>query len=167
MVVMVPSVTMIMPVTMAVAASRVGPAFWIERRLDRHHPSAETRHHRLDHVIAPDAQPFAHELHRQVAVAEVPGNADRRRGIGAGDLGQGFGRSHDLDQVACVEQERVAASQRHSLGQIEQEGRAADAAHADAAPVPLVEVEHHHVMGLSLPRAGGSNRCRAHGQNRK
>jgi hypothetical protein len=35
---------------------RIGPAFGIERRLERDHAGAETLDHRLDHGIAADAE---------------------------------------------------------------------------------------------------------------
>ena len=37
----------------------IGAAFGIERRLDLDHARAKPFHHRLDHVIAADAQAFA------------------------------------------------------------------------------------------------------------
>ena len=43
---------------MGMAAAGIGAAFGIERRLDLDHPRAETFHHFLDDVIAPDAQRF-------------------------------------------------------------------------------------------------------------
>ena len=43
---------------MRMAVAVIGAAFGIERRLDLDHPRAETFHHFLDDVIAPDAQRF-------------------------------------------------------------------------------------------------------------
>src|SRR5262245_64919835 len=51
---------------------RVGAAFGIERRLDLDHARAQPLHHLLYHVIPPDAQTLAHDLRRQMAVAEMP-----------------------------------------------------------------------------------------------
>ena len=63
---------------------RIGAAFGIERRLDLDHARAQPLHHRLDDVVAPDAQALRHDLGRQMAVAEMPGDphqmhADRCR----------------------------------------------------------------------------------------
>ena len=55
----------------------IGAAFGIERRLDLDHAGAQTRHHRLDDVVAADAQRLRHDLRRQMAVAEMPGDADQ------------------------------------------------------------------------------------------
>ena len=55
----------------------IGAAFRIERRLDLDDAGAETLHHLLDDVIAADAQRLRHDLHRQMAIAEMPGDARR------------------------------------------------------------------------------------------
>ena len=49
---------------MTVPATGIGAAFGIERRLDLDDARAETPHHRLDHVIAPDPQALGHDLRR-------------------------------------------------------------------------------------------------------
>ncbi len=69
-----------------VAAAGIGPAFRIERRFDGDDPRAETLHHLLDDMIAPDTQSLAGNLCRQMTVAEMPGEgapdaADRCRGF--------------------------------------------------------------------------------------
>ena len=91
-------VTMIMAMGMIVAGVRVrlmrmamhgagiGAAFGIERRLDLDDARAETPDHRLDHVIAPDAQALGHDLGRQMAIAEMPGDADQMLRIVAADF---------------------------------------------------------------------------------
>jgi hypothetical protein len=60
-----------------VAAAGIGAAFGIERRLDLDYPGAKAFHHRLDDVIAPDPQAFRHDLRRQMAVAEMPGDPNQ------------------------------------------------------------------------------------------
>src|SRR5258708_13368730 len=57
---------------MRVATAGIGAAFGIERPFDLDHAGAETFHHRLDHVIAPDTQPPARVLRRQMPLAEPP-----------------------------------------------------------------------------------------------
>ncbi len=58
---------------------RIGAAFGIERRLERDHAGAETLGHRLDDGIAADAQRLWQYFGRQMAVAEVPGDAGQRQ----------------------------------------------------------------------------------------
>ena len=58
----------------------VGAGLGIEGRADRRHGSAEARDHRLDDVIAADAEPAVEELRREMTIAEVPGDADKVAG---------------------------------------------------------------------------------------
>ena len=80
---------------------RIRAALGIERRLDLDDARAQSLHHRLDDVIAADAQAFRHDLGRQVAVAEVPG-PDPAAGDGVGDgaapaaVGEGVRRDCDI-----------------------------------------------------------------------
>src|SRR5579871_5929801 len=76
----------------------IGAAFGIEGRLDLDHPRAQSFHHRLDHVIAPDAQALGHDLRRQMTIAEMPGHANQMLRIDAADFGQWFGCSDHFDQ---------------------------------------------------------------------
>ena len=93
----------------------------------------------------------------QMAVAEVPGDADQRGGVGGADLGERFGRGDDLDDAAVLELQPVASAQHHRLGQIEQEVEAAHAGHRQAAPIALVVVEHDRIGRLARPGAGGKD----------
>ena len=87
-VMMVMAVRMIVPgvsvllMRMTMRRSGIGAAFGIERRLDLDDARAEPLHHRLDDVVAADAQPFRHDLRRQMAVAEMPGDPDQMMRIG-------------------------------------------------------------------------------------
>ena len=60
-----------------VACARIGAAFGVERRVDLDHPCAQSLCHRLDDVIAPNPQAFCHDLGRQMAVAEMPGETNQ------------------------------------------------------------------------------------------
>jgi hypothetical protein len=102
------------------AAAGVGAALGIERRFDLDHTRPQPLHHRLDNVIAPDAQALGRDLRRQVSVAEMPGDPDQVLRIGTPDLGQWFGRGDHLDQPVIVEHQRVATSQRGCVFQVEQ-----------------------------------------------
>ena len=57
--------------------ARIGPALGIERRLYLDDARAQPLHHRLDDVIAADAQAFRHDLGRQMTIAEMPGDPDQ------------------------------------------------------------------------------------------
>jgi hypothetical protein len=124
------------------AAAGIGAAFGIERSLDLNHARAEPLHHRLDDVIAPDPQAPGRDLGRQMAVAEMPGDADQMLRINPANLDQRLGRGHHLDKAAVVEHQRVAAAQRDGVFEIEQEFKPTRAGHRHPPPVPVVEIEH-------------------------
>src|SRR5882724_1374394 len=127
---------------MGVAAAGIGAAFGIEWRLDLDHARAEPLHHRLDDVIAPDPQALGHDLRRQMAVAEMPGDPNQMVRVGAFYLEQRLRRRHDFDQTSIVEHQRVATAQRDRVLQIEQKFKSARAGHRHPPPVTAVEVEH-------------------------
>ena len=107
--VMMAVVTMIMR-GMIMRRLRIRPALGIERRLDLDDARAQTLHHRLDDVIPADAQAFWHDLGRQMAVAEMPGDANQMQRIGAPDLDQGLGGRDHLDQPSILQHQRIAAA---------------------------------------------------------
>ncbi len=106
---MVMPVTMAVPVIMPVIVAmrrdmlRIGAAFGIERRLDLAHFGAEPARHVGDHMVAANAQLGAHDLRRQMPVAEVPGDADQMLLVARGDLEQGFGRGEDFDKPPVLQ----------------------------------------------------------------
>ena len=134
-----------------VGMSGIGAAFGIERRLDLDDARAKPLHHRLDDMVAADAQALRHDLGRQMAVAEMPGDADQMQGIGAADFEQRLGCRDHLDQAAVFQHQRVAAAQCDGVFQVEQEFEPARAGHRHPPPVPIVEIEHHGVGGGFRP----------------
>jgi hypothetical protein len=138
-------------VIVGMPAAGIGAAFGIERRFDLDHARAKAAHHLLDHMIAADAQALGHDLHRQMPVAEVPGDADEMHGVAAADFEQRLGRGDHLDQPAVLKHQRVAAAQRDDLGQVEQELQPARAGHRHAAAMPVVELEHNRIGRLLAP----------------
>jgi len=123
-------------------ARRIGAAFGIERCLDLDDPRTQPLHHRLDDVIAADAQALRHDLRRQMAVAEMPGDPDQMQGIGATDLEQRLRGRHHLDQPSVFQDQCIAAAQRNRVFKIEQKLEPARARHRHPPPVPVVEIEH-------------------------
>src|ERR1700752_2527437 len=81
--------------------SRIGTACGIERLLDLDHARAQPRHHLLDHVIPSDAQTLPHDLRRQMAVAEGPGDPHQMLRVGAPDLDQWLRGRHHFAQPAA------------------------------------------------------------------
>jgi len=141
--------------------ARVRAALGIERRLDLDDARAKPLHHRLDDVIAADAQAFRHDLGRQMAIAEMPGDADQMQRIGAADFDQRLGGGHHLDQPAVFEDQRIAAAQRDRVFEIEQELQPARPRHRHPPPVPVVEIEHDGIGRGVRPAMLAQDLCRA------
>jgi hypothetical protein len=125
-----------------VAAVGIGAPFGIEWRLDLDHARAQSLHHRLDDMVAPDTQAARRDLRRQMAVAEMPGDPNQMLRIGAANLGQRLRRRDDLDQPVIVEHQRIAAAQHGGIFQIQQEFKPARACHRHPPPMAIVEIEH-------------------------
>jgi len=142
-------------------ARRIGAAFGIERRLDLDDPRAQPLHHRLDDMIAADAQALRHDLRRQMAVAEMPGDPDQMQGIGAADFEQRLRDRHHLDQPSVFQDQRITAAQRDRVLQIEQEFESARARHRHTPPVAVVEIEHDGIGRGVRPAILAQNFCRA------
>ena len=132
----------IVVVTMRMAGIGVRAAFGIKRRLDFDDARAEALHHGLDDVVPADAQSLGHDLRRQMAVAEMPADADEVVRIAAADLEQRLGSRDHLDQPSVLQHQRIAAAQRDGMLQVEQEFETARPGHGHAAAVPVVEIEH-------------------------
>jgi hypothetical protein len=128
--------------SVCVPAVGVRSALRIERRLDLDHTRTESPHHGLDDVIPANAQVLGHDLGRQMAIAEMPGDADQMVRVMAADFQQRLGRGDDLDQPSVLQHQRVAAAQRDGALEIEQEFEPARTDHRHAAAMPVVEIEH-------------------------
>ena len=158
LVIMLVMMVMIMAVVVRVRGAalglHIGAAFGIERRLERDHAGAKTLGHRLDDGIAADAQRLWPYFSRQMAVAEVPGDAGQGQRVGGADFRQRFGLGDHLDHAPVLEPQPVAAAQHCRFREVEQEFEAADADHDDAPAITRVEVEHDRVCRSARPMPG-------------
>jgi hypothetical protein len=77
-----------------------------------------------------------------MAVAEMPGDADQMLRIVTANFQQRLRRRHDLDQPAIIEHQRVSATQRDRILEVQQEFKPARARHRHSPPVAIIEVEH-------------------------
>ena len=80
-----------------------------------------------------------------MAVAQMPRDAGQRQRVGGSDFSQRLRRGDHFHDPPVLKPQTVAAAQHRGLGEIEQELKAADASHRQAAAIALVEVEHHAV----------------------
>jgi hypothetical protein len=147
-----------------VAVAGIGATFRIERRFDFGHPRPQPLHHVLDHMIAADTQATARDLCRQVAISEMPGDANQMLRVSTADFHERLGRRNHLDQATVLEHQSIAAAQRHCALEIEQEFKPARACHRHPSPVTIVEVQYDGIgrsfapvmMRLDLRRADHS-----------
>lgn len=136
-------------------AMAVGAAFRIEGGQHWHHTGAEPLQHVLDDMIVANAQPVAEELGRQMAVAEMPGDANEFGLAGGGDLEKTFGHRLDENQSPIFEFQGISVLHHGRFLEIEKEHGLADAPHDEAAAMAVVSFEGERVGGRSGPSAGG------------
>jgi hypothetical protein len=125
-----------------VATTVIGATFGIEWRFDLDHARAQSLHHRLDDMVAPDTQTPRRDLRREMAVAEMPGDPNQMLRIGAANLGQRLRCRDDLDQPFIVEHQRITAVQHRGSFEIQKEFKPARPRHRHPPPVAVVEIEH-------------------------
>src|ERR1700734_3847834 len=73
---------------LSLVSLHVSAALGIARRLERDGPRPKSLGHRLDDRIAADAQHLRQDFGRQMAVAEMPGDAGQSEPVGGPDLRQ-------------------------------------------------------------------------------
>src|SRR5688500_9851468 len=126
----------------AMAVFQIRAGFRIERRFDRRDFGAEARGHFFQHVIVPDEQPLAHDLHIGVAVAEMPGQADELRSRRSAKLKQWLGLADDSYDRPILKHEPVAVLEHRRCFEIEQETRSRSAGQHDTATMTIAGVKH-------------------------
>jgi hypothetical protein len=146
-----------MSAIMGVAGLHVSAALGIERRFEPDDPGPKSFGHRLDDLIAADAQRLRQDFYRQMAVAEMPGDPRQAEPVGGPDLRQRLRRGDDLDNAPVLEAQSVAAAQHRGFREIEQEGETADAGHGQPPAIAVVKIEHHCVGWRARPLAGSYN----------
>jgi|SRR6516162_9998132 len=101
----------------------VGAKFRVERCLEPGDPAAEPRHHLGNDMILANAQAVADDLNRQMAVAEMPGDAQQAWPIRGFDIEDWLGRRAHDDKAAGVKLEAVTLGEMLGARQIEEKGR--------------------------------------------
>jgi len=122
MVVMIVSVvmTMMMVVAMRMAAMGViGTARRLERLADFGHDSSQPLEHSADHMIAQDEDTLFLDLSGKMSVAEMPGKFGQMQAVAWADVEKLFVRGDDLDQLAILAHQEIAARKQHRLLEVE------------------------------------------------
>ena len=96
----------------------IGAEFGVEGCLEPSDPAAEPRHHLGNDVILANAHAVADDLHRQMAVAEMPSDAQQARPIRGFDIEDWLGRRAHADKTAGVELEPIAVGEMPVARQI-------------------------------------------------
>src|SRR5664279_4152539 len=98
--------------------------FRIEGRVEQRKLRAKAMQHILQHMIAPDAQSVADDLHVGVAVAEMPGQPHAIERVASRNLHELLLFARYQYDRPVIEQQTVAVAQAHRLCEIEQKLRA-------------------------------------------
>jgi hypothetical protein len=141
----------------------ISATFGIETGLDHPQFRAKALQHILDHMVAAEADAVAGDLGWQMAVADMPGEAQQiLRGCST-DFDECLGRSDDFNKSAIIKHERITAAQCDDVIKIEQEIEPARPGHADAAAVAVVEIENNRISRFNRPASGGLHgKCAQH-----
>jgi hypothetical protein len=130
-----------MIVIMAAHGARAeGPAFRIERRLDRPGVAAQAFDHLPDDMVFADAQAVSQKLRRQMAVAEMPCDPHEPGQIRRGNLDKLLRRRSDAHDSAVAQNKPVAITERRCSWKIEQEGQARLSGHREPTAMTTIEV---------------------------
>lgn len=138
----------------------VGAAFRLERRVDHRHLGAERLEQFFGRRRAQRAHAVRQQLHGDVAIAEMPGDARQRRNIGGPRFDQRFRFGDDLDEAAVVERDDVVVPQ--PVLEVDVNRLALDAGDAERAGGALGMIEQYTIgggqttRGMSGDDAGGA-----------
>lgn len=118
--------------------------------------------HRLDHVVGTDSDALAKQLHREMPVAEVPGDPHHVGVVVRVDFGEPLRTCRHRDHAAAVEQQPIAVAKPRRLWQVEQDLATGLGHQQDAAAMAAVIVHQHTVHcargvpGLSRQQRAGA-----------
>lgn len=139
---------------MTVGVAAIGATFRIEGRGHRSDHTAKTHHHRLDHVVAPDAKAIARQLRRQMPVAEMPREPDQAGGVRRFDFHEFLRLRFHRHEAPVLKFEGLPVPENHGRGEVEQDVEAVYAPQHPPPPVPQIMVEDHGIRRRARPLTG-------------
>jgi hypothetical protein len=148
-------------IVVVTGAGGIGSGFGIEWRIDRLDMAAKALDHFLDDMVGTDPDPVAEQLHRQMPIAEMPGDADQFAVVVTVNLQQRLGPRADLDDPAAFKSESVAIAQPHRLGKVNQQLPSRLSRQNDPAAMTAIEIDQH-LIDWARPGTGRQDGCRAH-----
>jgi hypothetical protein len=148
-------------IVVVTGAGGIGSGFGIEWRVDRLDMAAKALDHFLDDMVGTDPDPVAKQLHRQMTIAEMPGDADKFPVVMTVNFQQRLGPRADLDDPAFFKSEPIAIAQPHRLRKVDQQLLTRLRRQNDAAAMAAIEIDQHLIYRVR-PGTGRQNGCRAH-----
>ena len=114
--------------------------------------------HCYDDMVVANEEPVLLDFRRQMAVAQMPCEAEHQRWGRGADLDQRLGRGANENDAAAFQQQTIALAQRHRRFQIKQKSEAVGRDVALPAAEAIVEIERHNMTRCALDPAA----CRQH-----
>ena len=161
--VMVVAVVVVIIVVVAVVvavvsgARRVSPRLRVERRVDFFNVPAQSLDHFGDDMIGADADAPAKQLHRQVAVSQMPGDSHKFAAVMRVNFQQRLRPGPDPHHPSAIQRQPVSIPQPRRLGKIDQNLRPCLRCKNDSAAVAPVEIDEN-LIHMTGPGARGQNR---------
>lgn len=146
---------MLMGVVVAMCLTvSIGAAFRIEGSGQGCQRAAKLPDHVLDHVIPADPECVAHQLGRQMPVAQVPGDPDQMGSVPRPDLHQVFRLGKHFNDAAIFQFQAVTMVQMHGGRLVQQKGQATFACQNRPAAMAVFPVKSDPVGSRRLPGSG-------------
>ena len=101
---------------------------------------AQTFHHLPNHMVGPDSDPIAQQLHRQMPISQMPGYPNQLGIVMRVDFHQVFRLRTDTNNTR-IRQQAIAIPQADSLRQVDQHLRPQQCRQNDTAAEPAVIVD--------------------------
>ena len=99
-----------------------------------------------------------HDLHRHMAIAQMPGQAHQLMRIAGANFGQGFGTCHHFHQASVIQPQGIAAAQAGCFMQVQCKCQPAQASQRKEGMVALGEIQDNRIGSRFVPATLGLDR---------
>lgn len=153
------------PMAMRTALTIICAPFGVKGRTAIHDGGSQAGQHVPNHMIPADQQMIIVDFRRQMAIANVPCQAQQMQTIPAGDPIQILFRRQYLHHPTVRQPQAFAMPQQPRVGQVQQKPDAPMRPHGDTPPIPVISINDH--MICRIPVSRGQNFFDIQHQNRK
>jgi hypothetical protein len=133
-----------------VIVTTVRAAFGLKRSVAFSENCAEAGKHLFDHMVRPDTEGFMSNLRRQMTIAEMPGEADKRARIFMPHLDKRLCGSLNPEPPSVVKLHTISISHGDGLWKIEKDILALIRREPNPAPMARIEIERDSACGSFL-----------------